>query len=233
MWAAGSYADVAEHVGDVPVAPPLRVVDIALPRRPRRRHRHRQRGSPRRAADARRHRARPRARSSSTSRASARTPAPRRPLGRGRRRGADVRRRDVRPRAERVRRPVRAAPRDGGSRAGASVPAGRAHRPRQLDAGGPDRPAVQDPRRLRPAPPAGVSPPPLWGDEEHVRSLFPRGGARSTFERGFNPFRFPSVEAYMEFFEERYGPTSRRASGSWPRAAGRTAAPRCASSTSR
>jgi hypothetical protein len=28
-----------------------------------------------------------------------------------------------------------------------------------------------------------------------------------TFERGTNPFRFPSVDAYMEFFEERYGPT--------------------------
>jgi SAM-dependent methyltransferase len=56
-----------------------------------------------------------------------------------------------------------------------------------------------------PPPPAGASPPPLWGDEQHVRSLFP--GFHVEFERGVNPFVFPSVEEYMTFFEERYGPT--------------------------
>ena len=56
-----------------------------------------------------------------------------------------------------------------------------------------------------PAPPAGASPPPLWGSEEHVRGLFP--GCSVEFERGVNAFRFPSVEAWMSFFEERYGPT--------------------------
>ncbi len=56
-----------------------------------------------------------------------------------------------------------------------------------------------------PPPPAGASPPPLWGDEEHVRKLF--RGCEVAFERGTNPFVFDSVDAYMEFFEERYGPT--------------------------
>jgi len=56
-----------------------------------------------------------------------------------------------------------------------------------------------------PPPPEGASPPPKWGDEEHVRSMF--AGHEITFERGTNPFIFPSVEEYMTFFEERYGPT--------------------------
>ena len=56
-----------------------------------------------------------------------------------------------------------------------------------------------------PPPPPGASPPPKWGSEEHVRSLF--AGFDVSFERGVNPFRFPSVEEYMTFFEERYGPT--------------------------
>jgi ubiquinone/menaquinone biosynthesis C-methylase UbiE len=71
-----------------------------------------------------------------------------------------------------------------------------------------------------PAPPAWVSPPPLWGSEEHQRSLF--GGAVSslTFERGVNPWVFPSIDEYVTFFEERYGPTIKAraklaAEGSW------------------
>jgi SAM-dependent methyltransferase len=59
--------------------------------------------------------------------------------------------------------------------------------------------------RYAPPAPAGVSPPPLWGSESHVRSLFP--GCSVSFARGVNPFRFGSVEEYMTFFEERYGPT--------------------------
>ncbi|MDP9135775.1 MAG: class I SAM-dependent methyltransferase [Actinomycetota bacterium] len=56
-----------------------------------------------------------------------------------------------------------------------------------------------------PPPPEGSSPPPKWGDEEHVRSLF--SGREVSFERGTNPFVFPTIEEYMTFFEERYGPT--------------------------
>ena len=61
--------------------------------------------------------------------------------------------------------------------------------------------------RYMPAPPTGASPPPLWGSEEHQRALFARSGVELAFERGTNPWIFPSVEEYMTFFEERYGPT--------------------------
>jgi SAM-dependent methyltransferase len=60
-----------------------------------------------------------------------------------------------------------------------------------------------------PKPPSWVSPPPLWGSEAHVRSLFEPHGVALSFERGTNPFVFPSVEEYMTFFEDRYGPTIR------------------------
>jgi len=56
-----------------------------------------------------------------------------------------------------------------------------------------------------PTPTAGASPPPKWGSEDHVRSLF--AGFDVSFERGVNPFRFPNIDEYMTFFEERYGPT--------------------------
>jgi SAM-dependent methyltransferase len=72
-----------------------------------------------------------------------------------------------------------------------------------------------------PPPPPGASPPPLWGSEEHVRGLFP--GTSIGFSRGLNPFRFPNVEDYMTFFEERYGPTLKTkerlvADGRWEQA---------------
>ncbi len=38
-----------------------------------------------------------------------------------------------------------------------------------------------------------------------MRSLF--AGFDVSFERGVNPFRFPNIDEYMTFFEERYGPT--------------------------
>jgi hypothetical protein len=60
-----------------------------------------------------------------------------------------------------------------------------------------------------PAPPSWSSPPPKWGDEAHQRSLFEPHGVELAFERGTNPWIFPSVEDYMAFFEERYGPTIR------------------------
>jgi SAM-dependent methyltransferase len=72
-----------------------------------------------------------------------------------------------------------------------------------------------------PAPPAFASPPPAWGDEEHVRGLFaPHAGVDVRFERGTQPFTFPSVEAYMAYFEDHYGPTIKAraaltASGRW------------------
>lgn len=61
--------------------------------------------------------------------------------------------------------------------------------------------------RFMPAPPAWVTAPPAWGDESVLRELF--AGDEISFERGVNPFRFPSLQQYMTFFEENYGPTKR------------------------
>jgi len=56
-------------------------------------------------------------------------------------------------------------------------------------------------------PPAGVAPPPLWGDEEHVRRLF-EGGVRTLRARPREyTFRFDSPEHFTNFFRDNYGPT--------------------------
>jgi SAM-dependent methyltransferase len=61
--------------------------------------------------------------------------------------------------------------------------------------------------RYLPAPPEFASPPPLWGDEEHVRELFAGTGVELEFARGSNPWRLPSPEAWVAFMETAYGPT--------------------------
>lgn len=61
--------------------------------------------------------------------------------------------------------------------------------------------------RYLPAPPPFVTPPARWGDDAYLRELF--AGDEVTITRGTNAFRFPSVETYMTFFEENYGPTKR------------------------
>ena len=71
-----------------------------------------------------------------------------------------------------------------------------------------------------PKPPAFASPPPLWGSEEHLRKLFAAHDVALEFSRGVNPFIFPSLDEYMTFFEERYGPTIKAkaklsADGTW------------------
>ncbi len=59
-----------------------------------------------------------------------------------------------------------------------------------------------------PAPPAGVSPPPLWGREDHVRTLFGDGVSDLSAERGVLPVgRFSSGEDFLAFFKAAYGPT--------------------------
>jgi SAM-dependent methyltransferase len=58
-----------------------------------------------------------------------------------------------------------------------------------------------------PAPPEYASPPPLWGDEEHVRELFDGAGLELEFSHGYNPWRFDSPEHWVTFMETRYGPT--------------------------
>jgi SAM-dependent methyltransferase len=71
-----------------------------------------------------------------------------------------------------------------------------------------------------PAPPDYASPPPLWGNEEHVRELFANTGIELDFARGHNPWRFDSAEHFVVFFETNYGPTLKArerltAEGSW------------------
>src|SRR3712207_3425846 len=61
--------------------------------------------------------------------------------------------------------------------------------------------------RYLPAPPEFASPPPLWGDEDHVRGLFAGTGVELEFARGHNPWRLPSPEAWVAFMETAYGPT--------------------------
>jgi SAM-dependent methyltransferase len=61
--------------------------------------------------------------------------------------------------------------------------------------------------RYLPPAPAYASPPPLWGNEEHLRSLFAGTGIEWTFARGHNPWRFASAEAWTAFMERNYGPT--------------------------
>jgi SAM-dependent methyltransferase len=61
--------------------------------------------------------------------------------------------------------------------------------------------------RHLPAPPSFASPPPRWGDPEHVRELFGDGVTDLTFTRAVNTFRFPTLDAFAMFFEDSYGPT--------------------------
>jgi SAM-dependent methyltransferase len=61
--------------------------------------------------------------------------------------------------------------------------------------------------RYLPAPPDYASPPPLWGNEQHVRGLFADTGVELEFARGHNPWRFDSPEHWVVFFETHYGPT--------------------------
>jgi len=62
--------------------------------------------------------------------------------------------------------------------------------------------------RYLPPPPAFASPPPKWGDEEHVRELFAVADARVEleFERATTPWQFSSSNAYVAFMEAAYGP---------------------------
>jgi SAM-dependent methyltransferase len=71
-----------------------------------------------------------------------------------------------------------------------------------------------------PALPDYASAPPLWGDEEHVRSLFAGTGLAWEFGRGHNPWRFASAEDLIAFMERNYGPTVKararlEAEGTW------------------
>lgn len=59
-----------------------------------------------------------------------------------------------------------------------------------------------------PAPPPGVSPAPLWGDEAHVRELFADRVDYPMIERRtLNVDRFADGAAFRDYFKAHYGPT--------------------------
>lgn len=59
-----------------------------------------------------------------------------------------------------------------------------------------------------PPPPAGAQPPPLWGDEEHLRGLFGGTVGWDTLERDtLDITAFERPGDYGEHFKARYGPT--------------------------
>ncbi len=56
-----------------------------------------------------------------------------------------------------------------------------------------------------PPPPDFASPPALWGEEQHVRGLFP--DMDLTFERRVVEIPWESPESFVQYFEEYFGPT--------------------------
>jgi SAM-dependent methyltransferase len=59
-----------------------------------------------------------------------------------------------------------------------------------------------------PPPPPGAQPAPLWGSEEHVRSLFGDRVKLHTLERDdLTVTAFPRPHDYARHFKDRYGPT--------------------------
>ena len=57
-----------------------------------------------------------------------------------------------------------------------------------------------------PPPPAGASPPPLWGSEAHVEGLFAGTGVSLEFDRGTVDFEHDSPAAFIDFMATDYGP---------------------------
>jgi ubiquinone/menaquinone biosynthesis C-methylase UbiE len=55
-------------------------------------------------------------------------------------------------------------------------------------------------------PPAGVQSPLLWGNEAHLRELFPQVTSIAATPRMFN-FRYRSAEHFLDVFRNYYGPT--------------------------
>ena len=59
-----------------------------------------------------------------------------------------------------------------------------------------------------PPPPAGAQPPPLWGDEDHVRELLgDRVEQVQTETRAVRLRYFATPEAFRDYFKANYGPT--------------------------
>jgi ubiquinone/menaquinone biosynthesis C-methylase UbiE len=59
-----------------------------------------------------------------------------------------------------------------------------------------------------PPPPPGVQPPPLWGDEDHLRELLgDRVEQVQTETRALHATYFATPEAFRDYFKANYGPT--------------------------
>lgn len=59
-----------------------------------------------------------------------------------------------------------------------------------------------------PPPPSGAQPPPLWGDEEHVRGLVGDRVSHIVSRRQQVPVdRFADASTFLDYFKEGYGPT--------------------------
>jgi ubiquinone/menaquinone biosynthesis C-methylase UbiE len=57
-----------------------------------------------------------------------------------------------------------------------------------------------------PPPPDYASPPILWGTEQHVREMFGGRASGFEFERNSATIEWASVEAWSEYFFDRFGP---------------------------
>lgn len=57
-----------------------------------------------------------------------------------------------------------------------------------------------------PPPPDYASPPILWGREEHVREMFASAATGFEFERHVNWIQWDSVEGFADYFMDRFGP---------------------------
>jgi SAM-dependent methyltransferase len=63
-------------------------------------------------------------------------------------------------------------------------------------------------RPYQPPPPTGAQPPPLWGDEEHVRALLgDRVTAVTAGRHSLTVDEFADPEAFRDYFKACYGPT--------------------------
>lgn len=58
-----------------------------------------------------------------------------------------------------------------------------------------------------PTPPPGIKPPVMWGEEDHVRSLFEPTGLELAFERHMVTFEHESATSWLEYNERVLGPT--------------------------
>jgi SAM-dependent methyltransferase len=54
--------------------------------------------------------------------------------------------------------------------------------------------------------PEGASPPPLWGDEAHLRKLFAGAGVQFEFELRYAAFSYGSAAGFVDYMAYHYGP---------------------------